>query len=81
MIPTTGKGRNHEIWQSDKEEREKQKMSQKELAERADVTRRAVIYWENGQMKPSLENADKIFRALGISVTIGLQPAAGKEAE
>lgn len=64
-----------------KEEREKQKMSQKELAERAGVTRRAVIYWENGQMKPSLENADKIFRALGISVTIGLQPAAGKEAE
>ncbi len=64
-----------------KEERERQKMSQKELAERAGVTRRAVIYWENGQMKPSLENADRIFRALSISVTIGLQPAAGKETE
>ena len=64
-----------------KEERKRQKMSQKELAERAGVTRRAVIYWENGQIKPSLENADRIFRALRLSVTIGLQPTTGKEAE
>lgn len=54
-----------------REERMKQKMSQKQLAEAAGVTTRAVVYWENGQRQISLENADKVFKALNVKVTIG----------
>lgn len=54
-----------------KEERIKQGMSQKKLAESAGVTTRALIYWENGQRQMSVENADKVFKALHISVKIG----------
>ena len=50
-----------------------------ELAEKAGVTERAVNYWESGKRHMTLSSADRIFMALGISVTIGLQPAAGKE--
>lgn len=60
-------------------ERERQGMTRKELAEKAGVTERAVNYWESGKRHMTLSSADRIFMALGISVTIGLQPAAGKE--
>ena len=54
-----------------KSERIKQGISQKKLAEAAGVTARSIIYWENGQRNMSIENADKIFKALNMSVTIG----------
>ncbi len=59
------------------EERERQGMTRKELAEKAGVTERAVDYWESGKRHMTLLSAEKIFKALGLSVTIGLQPAAG----
>lgn len=54
-----------------KNERKKQGISQKKLAEAAGVTTRAVIYWENGQRQISIENADRILKALNITIKIG----------
>ena len=54
-----------------KDARIKQGISQKKLAEAIGATSRAVIYWENGQRKISLECADKIFRALHMRIQIG----------
>lgn len=46
-------------------------ISRIELAERVGCTRKAVEYWEKGQRTMSIENADKIFKALDVSITIG----------
>lgn len=46
-------------------------MSRVELAKKAGCTRKAIEYWEKGQRAMSIENADKIFKALDVSVTIG----------
>lgn len=54
-----------------KRERISQGMSQKKLAEAAGVTKRSIIYWENGQRQMSVENADKLFKALHTSIKIG----------
>lgn len=54
-----------------KEERLKQGMSQQRLAEVVGVTKRAIIYWENGKRKMNIESADKVFKALKVSVNIG----------
>lgn len=54
-----------------KEERVKQGMSQRKLAETAGVTPRAIIYWESGQRQMSVENADKVLKALHVSIKIG----------
>lgn len=45
--------------------------SQKELAEKAGFTVRAIQYWEKGTKNISLENADKLLKALGIEIKIG----------
>lgn len=62
-----------------KKERVKQKISQKRLAEIAGVTPRAIIYWENGQRQISIECADKIFKALHMSVRIGEEMPESEE--
>ncbi|MDE6619706.1 MAG: helix-turn-helix domain-containing protein [Lachnospiraceae bacterium] len=54
-----------------KEERIKQGISQQRLAQEAGVTKRAIIYWENGKKKMNVESADKVFKALHTTVTIG----------
>lgn len=54
-----------------KDARQKQGMTQRDLAETIGVTTRAIIYWETGQRKISLESADKIFTALHMSMKIG----------
>ena len=54
-----------------KNARQKQGMTQKDLAEAVGVTTRAIIYWETGQRKINLESADKIFKALHMSMKIG----------
>ena len=51
--------------------REKNNMTQSQLAERAGTTLRAVQYWEQGKKNISLENADKLLKALGVEITIG----------
>lgn len=42
-----------------------------ELAEAAGVSKRAIVYWENGKRKMSVESADKIFRNLHKEIVIG----------
>lgn len=54
-----------------KEERVKKGLSQEKLAEMAGVTKRAIIYWENGKRKMSVESADKVFKVLNVTINIG----------
>ena len=56
-----------------KEERLRRGLSQQRLADKAGVTKRAIIYWENGKKKMNVESADKVFKALHVSVVIGEQ--------
>lgn len=54
-----------------KEQREQQGISHAKLAKAAGVSKRSLIYWEQGERDMSVENADKVFRALGVSMRIG----------
>lgn len=56
-----------------KDERQRQKLSQQTLADAAGVTKRAIAYWESGKKQMNVESADKVFKALHISVIIGEQ--------
>ncbi len=54
-------------------ERTKNNLSTKKLAEAVGCSSRAIEYWESGKRKISLENADKIFKALGKTLIIGVK--------
>ncbi|AGF56444.1 transcriptional regulator with XRE-family HTH domain [Clostridium saccharoperbutylacetonicum] len=54
-------------------ERTKNNLSTRKLAETVGCSSRAIEYWESGKRKISLENADKIFKALGKTLTIGVK--------
>ena len=51
--------------------REEKNITQSELARRTGFTNRSIIFWEQGKKNISLENADKLLKALGIEITIG----------
>lgn len=53
------------------EERKRQGLSQQNLADLAGVTKRAIAYWEKGTKNMSVESADKIFKALHLTIKIG----------
>lgn len=54
-------------------ERTEANLSREKLAQAAGCTSRAIEYWETGKRGISLEYADKIFKALGKTITIGAQ--------
>lgn len=54
-------------------ERKKQGISQQKLADAVGITKRTVTYWESGVKKMSVENADKVFKVLHVTITIGEQ--------
>ena len=54
-----------------KQEREKQKLSKKELAKRAGVSDTVISYWESGKREMTVKSANKVFKALGVKITIG----------
>lgn len=54
-----------------REKRTEQGLSQQELADKAGVTKRAIAYWENGDKHMNVESADKVFKALNVTVRIG----------
>lgn len=54
-----------------KEKRISNGLTQAELASKAGVTIRAIIYWESGKKHMTVESADKVFRALGVRLVIG----------
>ena len=51
--------------------REEKNITQLELAHRTGFTNRSIIFWEQGKKNISLENADKLLKALDIEITIG----------
>lgn len=55
------------------DERKRQGISQQKLADMAGVTKRAIAYWEKGSKSMNVESADKVFKALHVTVTIGEQ--------
>lgn len=54
-----------------KEERVRKGLTQQALAKTANVTERAISYWESGKRKMNLDSADKVFKVLNITVTLG----------
>lgn len=52
-------------------ERIKSNITKSKLAKMVGCTSRAIHYWENGKRSISLENADKVLKALGTTITIG----------
>lgn len=54
-----------------KEERVRQGLSLRELARKAGVSDSAIHNWEKGRNKLTVENADKILKALGLTISIG----------
>lgn len=54
-----------------KKARENKEISQRELARLVGVERRSIIYWEQGKQNITLENADKLLKALGVEIKIG----------
>lgn len=53
------------------EKRQEVNMTRKELADKAGVSRRSIYCWENGDRNMTLEHADRVFKALGVSIVIG----------
>lgn len=62
-----------EIGKIIEKERKNRNISKTNLAKMTGFTTRAIDYWENGQRGISLEYADKILKALGITLTIGVE--------
>lgn len=54
-----------------KAERERQGLSYTQLAQKVGCTSRAISYWETGQRFMTMEMANKVLIALGISFVIG----------
>lgn len=54
-----------------KQERMKQELSYEEIAKRVGVTSRSIRLWEKQERSISLENADKIMKALNVSIVVG----------
>lgn len=64
--------KNLEIQQKIREERIKQGISIRKLAQMAGCTDRAIVYWEKGEKEITVNMADKILKVLGVSMNIGL---------
>lgn len=62
----------HNITKLIKEERERQGLSRKQLAEIIGVTERAIQYWESSKRGLTLNNADALLKALNLCLTIGV---------
>lgn len=61
-----------------KKKRQEQGLSQKQLADMAGVTKRAIAYWEKEERQMSIENADKLLKALHASVMLGEPDTKGR---
>ena len=64
--------KNNKIVQIILEEREKQGISKKELADEIECSVRTISYWERGKRGISIDMADKALKFLGKSCIIGV---------
>ena len=62
-----------------KELREASKLSQGELAERANMSRGGIAQLETGRRKPGWETLQKLATALGVSIDAFAEEAASEE--
>ena len=53
--------------------REEQGLTLKQLSEKSGFTVRAIQYWESSAKNITLENTDRLLKALNIKITIGRQ--------
>lgn len=61
----------NEIIEIIKKEKQKEKITNVDLAKQIGCTTQAIRNWLNGKRKISLENADKILKILGANMLIG----------
>lgn len=54
-------------------EKTKNNLYTKKLAEAVGCSSRDIEYWESGKRKISLENVEKVFKALGKTFIIGVK--------
>ncbi len=64
--------KNIEIQKKIKEERIKQGISIRKLAQMAKCSDRSIVYWESGKREISVNMADKLLKTLGIQIQIGV---------
>lgn len=62
-------------------ERTKQGLSRYRLAQISGVTLKAISYWETGERNISIDCADKVFNALGVTIRIGKESDIREDAE
>lgn len=56
-------------------------LTQQQLAERLGTSQSVVARWESGKVRPSLENLDRVVRAAGLELRLGLaEPDPGERA-
>lgn len=53
-------------------ERTKNNMSKHELSKKVGCTVRAIEYWENGERNINIYYLDKVLKALGLTMKIGI---------
>lgn len=54
-----------------KAKRKAKGLTQQELADKCGFTRESIVWWGKGRTSASLENAGKVVKALGTSLTLG----------
>ncbi len=52
-------------------ERERQGLSLRQLSKLSGIPNSTISFWERGKNVPNIYQTDKLFRALGILITIG----------
>ena len=58
-----------------REARKRAGLTQKQLADRLRTTQSVIARWESGSSRPSLENLEKVVRACGFELRLGLEAA------
>lgn len=69
----------HEFGKILQNERTKQGITQAQLSEMTGFTIRAITYWENGHREMSVQNANKVFGALGLKVKVSVEKLQEQE--
>jgi transcriptional regulator with XRE-family HTH domain len=58
-----------------REARRRAGLTQKQLAERLETSQSVIARWESGRARPSLENLERVVRACGLELRLGIGEA------